>query len=271
MSHSGGGALAFGFVSLALLAAIVGVIAGRRMPDESSIRPRAIYLGAAMLPALVIGVLAAARFLEALVRLILGPESLKESIANLGGGELGNLIGGGGLGGMLGDSGGAGGLAGGLAGSLGGLLAGLGEGLDPTDAVIRTLVASGITAIVAFAVYRLHVDWRRPVVDDAAFHGSAAARVFLAVAYTAVLIFVVLFALAVVKAGYGVFRAVAPGTSAAFAISETAEREQGIADIVAGAALAAGAWWVLHTAWKLAGDWRGESAPSPEAPRTPPG
>ena len=89
MSHGGGGALAFGF-SLALLAAIVGVIAGRRMPDESSIRLALADLPrAAMLPALVIGVLAAARFLEALVRLILGPESLRESIADLGGGGSG--------------------------------------------------------------------------------------------------------------------------------------------------------------------------------------
>ena len=48
------------------------------MPDESSIRPRAIYLGAAMLPVLVIGVLAATAFLEAVVLLILGPESGKE-------------------------------------------------------------------------------------------------------------------------------------------------------------------------------------------------
>ena len=151
---------------------------------------------------------------------------------------------------------------------LSGLLAGLGEGLDPTDAVIRTLVASGITAIVAFAVYRLHVDWRRQEVDDAAFHGSAASRVFQAVAYTAVLIFVVLFALALVKAGYGVCGRWRPARSAAFAISETAEQEQGIADIVAGAALAAGAGGPPHRL-EARGDWRGESAPSPEAPRIP--
>lgn len=264
MFHGGGGQLGAGFVSLALLAAIVGVIAGRRMPDDASTRPRAIYLSAAMLPALVIGVLAAARFLEALVRLILGPESAREALAELGGGRLGDLIGGGGLGGMLGDSGGAGGL-----GGLAGLLAGLGEGLDPTDAVIRTLVASGITAIVAFAIYRLHLEWRGTVTDADGFLGSAAARVFQAVAYTVVLIFVVLFALAVVKAGYGVFRAIAPGTSAAFAISETAEREQGIADIVTGVALAAGSWWVFFKAWDLAATWRGESSASPTVPAPP--
>jgi hypothetical protein len=261
MFHGGGGQLGFAFVSLALIASIVGVIAGRRTPDDASIRPRAIYLSAAMLPALVIGVLSAARFLEALVRLILGPESPKEALAGLGGGRLGDLIGGGGLGGMLGDSGGAGGL-----GDLAGLLAGLGEGLDPTDAVIRTLVASGITAIVAFAIYRLHVDWRRSVTDADGFVGSAAARVFQAVAYTVVLIFVVLFALAVVKAGYGVFRAVAPGTSAALAISETAEREQGIADIVTGVALAAASLWLLFRAWDVAATWRGETSPGPAAP-----
>ena len=79
------------------------------------------------------------------------------------------------------------------------------------------------------------------MVDDAAFHGSAAARVFQAVAYTAVLIFVVLFALAVVKAGYGVFRAWRPARARGLRDQRDGGAEQGIADIVAGAALAAGA------------------------------
>ena len=74
----------------------------------------------------------------------------------------------------------------------------------------------------------------------------AAARVFQALAYTVVLIFVVLFAVGAVKAGYGVFRVVAPDTSAMISISETAEREGGIADIVSGLALAGASWWVFQ-------------------------
>ena len=63
-----------------------------------------------------------------------------------------------------------------------------------------------------------------------------------AFAYTVVLIFVVLFAVGAVKAGYGIFRVVAPDTSAMISFSETAEREGGIADIVSGLALAGASW-----------------------------
>ena len=94
--------------------------------------------------------------------------------------------------------------------------------------------------------------WRQALVDDAGFLGSLAARTFQAFAYMVVLIFVVLFAVSAVKAGYGIFRVVAPDTSAVFALSESAERERGIADIVSGLALAGASWWLLQMHWKLA-------------------
>ncbi len=251
MFDGGAGSLVSGFVTLGLLMAIVAVITGRRLPDESSTRPRAIYLCVAMLPVLVIGVLAATAFLEAVVQLILGPESGKEQLLS-------------GLGGLAG-----GGLPGADMGGIGDLLAGMGDlGLSATDAAIRTLVASGITAVVAFALYRLHQEWRRPLIDDAGFAGSPAARVLQAFAYTVVLIFVVVFAVGAVKAGYGVFRVVAPDTSALFALSESAERERGIADIVSGLALAGASWWLFQMHWKLAATWRGDTAPVVPGPPT---
>ena len=243
MFDGGAGSLISGFVPLGLLMAIVAVITGRRLPDERATRPRAIYLSVAMLPVLVIGVLAAAAFLEAAVQLILGPESGEDLLGGLGG-----MAGGG----MPADI-----------GQLGGLLTGMGDfGLDPTDAAIRTLVASGITAVVAFAIYRLHQDWRRGLMDDATFTGSVATRTFQAFAYTVVLIFVVVFAVSAVKAGYGIFRVVAPDTSAVFSLSESAERERGIADIVSGLALAAASWWLLQMHWKLAAALRDDSVRS---------
>jgi nitrate reductase NapE component len=248
MFDGGAGALVSGFLTLGLLMAIVAVITGRRLPDEAAIRPRAIYLSVAMLPVLVVGVLAATAFLEAAVQLILGPESSAEDL----------------LGGLAG-----GGLPGGDMGSLGGLLTGMGDlGLSATDAAIRTLVASGITAVVAFAIYRLHQEWRDPLAESAGFLGSPAARVLQAFAYTVVLIFVVLLAVSAVKAGYGIFRVVAPGTSAILPISETAERERGIADIVSGLALAGASWWLLQMHWRLAAAWRGEAA-TPAVPEPP--
>ena len=251
MFDGGAGSLVSGFVTLGLLMAIVAVITGRHLPDERATRPRAIYLSVAMLPVLVIGVLAAAAFLEAAVQLILGPES-GEDLLN-------------GLGGLAG-----GGMPGAEMGQLGGLLTGMGDfGLDPADAAIRTLVGSGITAVVAFAIYRLHQDWRQGFIDDASFAGSVATRTFQAFAYTVVLIFVVLFAVSAVKSGYGIFRVVAPDTSAVFSLSESAERERGIADIVSGLALAVASWWLLQMHWKLAATLRRETtATSPPPPAT---
>jgi hypothetical protein len=247
MFDGGAGSLVTGFVTLGLLMAIVTVITGRRLPDERTTRPRAIYLSVAMLPVLVIGVLAAAAFIEAAVTLLLGPESGQDLLDGLGG-----LAGGG----MPGDL-----------GQLGGLLTGMGDlGLDPADAAIRTLVTSGITAVVAFAIYRLHLDWRQGFMNEAAFVGSVATRTFQAFAYTVVLIFVVLFAVSAVKAGYGIFRVVAPDTSAVLSLSENAERERGIADIVSGLALAAASWWLLQLHWKLAATLRGDTS----ATMTPP-
>ncbi len=244
MFDGGAGSLIFAFFFLGLLMAIVAVITGRRLPDEASTRPRAIYLSVAMLPVLVIAVVAAAQFLEAVVQLILGPESGVEDL-------IGSLSGLGGLGdlGGVGDSAGIGDLLTGLGGDL---------GLDPADAVIRTLVASGITAAVAFAIYWMHRSWRNDLIDDAGFGLSPASRTLQAFAYTVVLIFVVLLTVSAVKAGYGVFRVVAPGTSATISFSESAERERGIADIVSGLALAGASWWVVQIHWKLAASWRGE-------------
>ena len=133
------------------------------------------------------------------------------------------------------------------------------------------MVASGIAAVVALALFRLHQEWRGGLVDDDRFPGSPAARVLQAFAYTAVLIFVVLFAVGAVEAGYGVFRVVAPGTSAVLSLSETAERERGIADVVSGLALAGASWWLFQLHWTLAATWRGPAAPTeavPEAPAT---
>jgi hypothetical protein len=248
MFDGGGGALISGFVSLGLLMAIVAVIAGRHLPDQTATRPRAIYLSVAMLPVLVIGTLAAAAFLEALIQLVLGPESKGEAVSDL----IGGLTRGG-------DAG---------MGGLGSLLTGMGGGFDPTDATIRTLVAAGITAVVALAIYRIHQSWRDELTYDGGFVGTAAARVLQAFAYTAVLIFVVLFAVSVVKAGYGVFRIVAPDTSALLSFSDTAERERGIADVVSGLALAGASWWLFQMHWKLAATWRGETAT--QAPPEPP-
>jgi hypothetical protein len=230
-----------GFVVLGLTMAVVATITGRRQPDDASTRPRAIVLAVGMFPLLVIGVLAARGAIDAVVRLILGPEA----------GVLGGI---------------ADAVAG---GALGGVPGGFGDlGIDATDAAVRALVSSAIVAIVAFALFRLLLDWRDGLTGEAAFPGSPAARVLQSFAYLVVLMFVALFAVGVVEAGYGLFRVIAPGTSAVLGIGESAEREAGVADIVSGAALAAASWWLFQTHWKLAATWRGTG--SPDVPGPPP-
>ncbi|HEX7246808.1 MAG TPA: hypothetical protein VF351_01775, partial [Actinomycetota bacterium] len=96
-----------------------------------------------------------------------------------------------------------------------------------------------------------------------------AARTFQAFAYTVVLVFVVIFVASAIEAGYGVFRVAAPGTTAVFEVGETAEREQGIADVVSGLALAGASWWLVQTHWKLAGIWRGDTDDTPSVPQPP--
>ena len=83
------------------------------------------------------------------------------------------------------------------------------------------------------------------------------------------MIFVVLFAVSAVKAGYGIFRIAAPGTSAVIPISETAERERGVADLLSGLALAGASWWLLQMHRRLAATWRGEPSSTPAAPPPP--
>lgn len=211
-------------VGLGLLMAIVAVITGRHLSDELMLRPRAIYLVVAMLPVLVIGALAASAAINAAMRLILGPEAPPGT--TLSGLPPDAPIDLGALGGQF--------------------------GLDPQGVAVRQLVSSMIVVIIALAVYMLHLTWRRQLLAEPGLPGSPASRVVQAFAYTVVLAFVVALILSAYRTGYGVFSIIAPGTSGVFAMSESAVRERGVAEVVSGLALAAGSWFLLNMHWKLA-------------------
>ncbi len=230
--------------------AIVAVITGRHLADERAMRPRAIYLSVAMLPVLVIGVVAASAFIEAAVQLVLGPEP-------------------------------------------DGRLARPGSAAaypeprwaawaiwSPAWATSGSTRATPRSERSSRPASRRSWRWRSTACtwtgaasspETVCFLRSPAARTFQAFAYTVVLIFVVTFVASAIEAGYGVFRVAAPGTSAVFSIGETAEREQGIADIVSGLALAAASWWLVQTHWKTRGHLarrhrrRSPSVPGPPA------
>ncbi len=242
------------FFGAAILMAVVATITGRRLADEGASRPRAIYLSVAMLPVLLVTVVAGAVFLDAIVQLILGPEQPKLDAVN----DLIGRFGGTDLGG-LGDA------LQGLPGGLGGLIerAGAGIGIERSDLLARQAVVTGIAVVVGAFLYWLHLGWRRDLMDEAGFHASPAARTFQAYAYTTTFVFVVVFLLAVGHAGYGLFRVIAPGMTAGLEFTETADRERGVAEFIAGGGLAIVAYWLATMHWALATRLRDPGASEP--------
>lgn len=238
-----GSAVAFLWVAinLGILMAIIAVITGRKMTDDLAVRPRAIYLAVVMLPLLVVGVVAAYAVVDAGVRLTLGPESTNPPFCS--------------------DPS--------FAASTD--LTQLGCDTDASDPIVRLLVSSAIVAVISLGLYAVHLRWRRSLFSEPGFDGSAGSRVMQAFAYTVVLAFVVALAYAAYRAGYGVFRAASPSTSSLLSASESAEREQGIADLLAGAGLAAISWFLLTMHWRLADRLRRpQPASMPAAPEIPP-
>ena len=242
MFHGGGGAVIGAFTTLGLLMAIVAVITGRHLADERAMRPRAIYLSVAMLPVLVIGVVAASAFIEAAVQLMLGPEQ---------------------DGGFLAASAAACQERRWVAWAI----------LSPASAAFRARPdrrrdphARGRRAGSAWRSRSTACTWTGAA-NSRATGSPWRRRAFQSFAYTVVLVFIVIFVASAIEAGYGVFRVAAPGTSAMFSIN--AERERGIADIVSGLAMAGASWWLVQTHWKLAGTWRGDTDDAPSVPEPP--
>jgi hypothetical protein len=242
------------FLGAALLMAIVATITGRRLADDGAWRPRAIYLSVAMLPVLLVMVVAAALFLEAIVQLILGPESptidaVNETIGRLGGTDLGGLTDAiqnlpGGLGALLDRASGA-------------------FGAERSDLLARQAVIGALTFLAAGFLYWLHLGWRRALMAEDGFAGSVASRTFQAFAYTTTFVFVVVFLLGAVHAGYGLFRVIAPGFTVGLVTTETADRERGVAEFIAGGGLAIVGYWLATMHWALATRLR-----NPEPPPT---
>ena len=257
----GGGSHLIGlFLTVAIVMAVIAAITGRHLNDDGAWRPRAIYLSVAMLPILLVTAVATAVFLSAVVQLILGPETpVRDALGGLLGGNLGELT----------DA------AGDLPSGLGGLLEGLagGLGVERSDLLARQAVVSGLTAVAGAFLYWLHLGWRRALLDEEGFASSAASRILQAFAYTVTFVFVVVFLVAAVRAGYGLFRVIAPGMSAGLEFTESADRERGVAEFIAAGGLAIAAYWLATMHWTMATRLRNpESAQPPETPiaTTPP-
>lgn len=244
------------FFGAAILMAIVATITGRQLTDDGASRPRAIYLSVVMLPVLLVTVVAGALFLDAIVQLILGPEqptldALNGLVGRLGGSDLGSL----------GDA------VQGLPGGLGALLERAGEGLgvERTDLLARQAVVTAIALVVGAFLYWLHLGWRRQLIDEEGFRASPAWRTFQSFAYTTTFVFVVVFLIAVGHAGYGLFRVIAPGMTAGLGSTETADRERGVAEFIAGGGLAIAAYWLATMHWALATRLRSPGTSEPPA------
>jgi hypothetical protein len=248
------------FLTVAIVMAVVGLIAGRHLADEGAARPRAIYLSVAMLPVLLVTVIATALFLDAIVQLILGPESPSIDAVN----DLIGRFGGGNLGGVA-DA------IQNLPGGLGGLIeraSGL-AGADRSDLLARQAVVSALTALAGAFLYWLHLGWRRELMAEEGFERSAASRVLQAFGYTATFVFVVVFLVAVVRGGYGLLRVIAPGLTAGLEFTEDADRERGVAEFIAGGGLAIAAYWLATMHWSLATRLRNPESAPPPSPEPP--
>lgn len=209
-----------------LVAVILVLVAGRRDADPTHTRTQARYLAAIGLVSLFVTLFALFGTVRALTDLIIDKEGSEQSIdlprdledifdSIPGGRELFGLPG--------------------------------GDELADDDAAYRLAVQSFLLAVAAGAVFAFHDMRAHRLVPGDRIDDSATGRVARAylygIAFTAAIIVIVAFA----KAGYGLFRVIAPGVTGSG--SEDVERQRGIAELLSYAFLTVGGLIVFFRAW----------------------
>jgi hypothetical protein len=220
-----------------LVAVILVLVAARRDDDPGQTRTQARYLGAIVLVTLFVALFAAFGVVRGLTDLMVDKQStgsaavLPKQIRDI----LGQVPG-------LGD------------------LPGLGSGsttLADDDADYRLAAQSALLALAAGAVFAFHDRRARRLVPPGGIDESATGRVARAAAYGACFVAAIVVLVAVAKAGYGLFRVVAPGVTGHG--REDPERQRGISELLSYAFLAAGGALVFQRAWRWLPE---ESAPA---------
>jgi hypothetical protein len=211
-----------------LVAVILVLVAGRKDTDPTHTRTQARYLAAIGLVSLFVTLFAAFGTIRALTDLIVDkdqveqsvdlPESLEDIFEDLPGG-----------GGVF---------------DLPGVSA---AELPDDDADYRLAVQSLLLAVAAALVFAFHDQRAHRLIPGEEIDDSATGRVARAYLYGIAFVAALVVLVALAKAGYGVFRVVAPGVTGSG--SEDVERQRGIAELLSFAFLAAGGAFIFFRAW----------------------
>jgi hypothetical protein len=219
---------------------ILVLVAARRDEDPAHTRTQARYLGAIVLVSLFVGLFALFGVVRGLTDLIVDKHdtssnsALPKDVRDI----LGSVPGLDGIPG-LGSSGAA--------------------HLADDDADYRLAVQSAFLAIAAGAVFVFHDRRARRLVPPGAIDESATGRVARACVYGVCFIAAIVVLVSLSKAGYGLFRVIAPDVTGSGA--EDPERQRGISELISYALLAGGGAFIFHRAWR----WLPEQATSASA------
>lgn len=209
-----------------LVAVILVLVAGRKDEDVAQTRTQARYLAAIGLVSLFVTLFALFGMVRGLSDLIIDkesseqssriPESLEDIFESLPNGE------------QIFD------------------LPGASEPADD-DADYRLAVQSLLLAIAAGLVFAFHDLRAHRLVHEDEIDASGTGRVARAYLYGIAFVAALIVLVALAKAGYGVFRVVAPGVTGAG--SDDVERQRGIAELISYGFLALGGAFIFFRAW----------------------
>jgi ABC-type Fe3+ transport system permease subunit len=220
------GELAILFGVPLVVVVILVLVAGRGDDDRAHTRTQARYLAAICLVSLFVALFAAFGTVRGLTDLIVEKASVESSgrvppefrdiLDSIPG--LGNLP-----------------------GSGGGVLA-------SDDADYRLAVGSALFAAAAAGVFLFHDRRARRLVPPGEIDQSATGRVARAAVYGACFVAALVVLVSLAKAGYGLFRVIAPDVAGRG--SDDAQRQLGIAELLSYSLFAAGGAFVFHRAWR---------------------
>ncbi len=209
-----------------LVAVILVLVAGRKDPDPSHSRTQARYLAAIGLVSLFLALFAAFGTVRALADLIVDKESPQQSVDLPEGLE------------DVFES---------LPTELFDVPGADADGLADDDAAYRLAVQSFLLFLAAGLVFAFHDQRAHRLLPSDRIDDSAPGRVARAYLYGISFVAALIVLVALAKAGYGLFRVVAPGVTGAGA--DDVERQRGIAELISYAFLAGGGLLIFFRAW----------------------
>jgi hypothetical protein len=206
-----------------LVAVILVLVAARRDDDPTHTRTEARYLGAIVLVSLFVALFATFGVVRGLTDLIVDKHDGQSSVPKEVQDAIDNIPG---------------------LGSIPGFSA---SELRDDDADYRLAVQSALLAVSAGLVFVFHDRRARRLVPPGDVDDTATGRVARAAIYGICFVAAVVVLVAAAKAGYGLFRVIAPDVTGRG--REDPERQRGISELLSYAFLAGGAAFVFHRAW----------------------